>query len=169
MRGRGAVASWPQAASMSRPRVRRTVAGTRARSSTALNRSIASPPPAAPRTDPALSSRRAPSRAPRAHPPAPRHRRVRGLAPRAAACHVLTGRVVHAVDQHAREIGSVGHLWTLRETPASPAAASGRRHPAQRHPLGRSAEGSAIRPYRGAVGSPSCSGSPRLLRPTIGD
>src|SRR5262249_23115969 len=34
-------ASWPQAASMSRPRVSRTVAGSPARSSTALNASIA--------------------------------------------------------------------------------------------------------------------------------
>src|SRR5215813_14870202 len=35
-------ASWPHAAAMSRPRVRRTVAGTRARSRTALNAAIAS-------------------------------------------------------------------------------------------------------------------------------
>src|SRR4029079_10616128 len=34
-------ASWPQAASMSRPRVSRTVAGMRARSSTALKAAIA--------------------------------------------------------------------------------------------------------------------------------
>src|SRR5581483_4071757 len=38
--GFGAAASWPQAASMSRPRVRRTVTGTRAFSSSHLNASI---------------------------------------------------------------------------------------------------------------------------------
>src|SRR5262245_46121750 len=39
---RGAAASWPHAAAMSRPRVSLTVAGRRAASSTALKRAIAS-------------------------------------------------------------------------------------------------------------------------------